>query len=57
MQVLCEAITGLEGKPYGAQIPVIQNTTFGFTNATFTFKMINITFSVSVVLSVTDVSW
>lgn len=50
MQIFCEAIAGLQGKPYGAQIGVIQNIFFGFTNATFTFKMINTTFSVSVVL-------
>lgn len=50
MQVLCEAVAGLQGKPYGAQIPVIQNTIFRFTNAAFTFKVITTTFSVSVVL-------
>lgn len=50
MQVLCEAIAGLQGTPYGAQILVIQNIIFGFTNATFTFRMINTSFSVNVVL-------
>lgn len=38
MQVVCEAVAGLEGKPYSAQIQVIQNIIFGFTNATFTFQ-------------------